>query len=160
MERNTALARSSLSLFFVIFLLIGCKKSNNNTPNSDEGISASFNGISWQSQTTSGDMIRNGVFVTLGGKYKNNKDSSFIDIYVPDSSHINKPTLLVTSGWGGIDYVKPDGTVYASDQGSITVTSWDTTAHRIAGTFTATLTDFSSISFPINGRFNVSYDVR
>jgi Domain of unknown function (DUF5025) len=147
------------------FLLVaaGCKKSNNS---SSSGMSASVGSNSW----SSGSSATQGAYVTLQGQFQiggtqiksgdtsalvvsfltpftlgraMNSDTAFIDINYIDSKTLNLYDGGSEAGWS-----------------ILTVTSYDSTGHTIAGTFNGVLYNLSNSSDSLviaNGKFNSSY---
>jgi len=147
------------SLFFII---TGCKKNNDG---GGSGISATVAGTAWQSQYAAGVHYLGSTLLT--GAYGKGSDTSMITINIPDSIKVNEPDDFYLTT---VSYTKKNTqTTYSGgwtapyqSHGTLLVTSWDTTAHKIIGTFSGVLynNDYSDDSLKIdNGHFNTSYIV-
>ncbi len=160
----TGLLLTGTALFSIV---AGCKKSNNsnssNNSSGGAGISATINGTAWQSQYVLA--MNSSVFAGLTGyRGRSAGDSTWVGIQMKDTIKLNQPdTFYITS----LVYFR-NNQVYAGghwtglpkSHGQITVTSWDKTAHNIAGTFSGVIynTNGANDSAKIdNGHFNTSY---
>ncbi|MDO6431747.1 hypothetical protein Q4E93_14175 [Flavitalea sp. BT771] len=147
---------------FAALVSTGCKKNNNTNHANINSISATLNGVNWQSQYTAGIAPTSNSFIFLYGYFVNPGDTSVIELDIPDSIQVNDPDPFYGST---ASYTKSDGTFYLVDNffgghGTITVTLKDTNIHRIAGTFSGVFynTENGKDSIQIgNGRFNTSY---
>lgn len=158
------LIRIALSGIFLFGMTAGCKKSNNNTTASANGISATLNGTGFQSQAVIGVCSQTDSFVDLFGYRVDAGDTTSIEILIADTMHLNQPTQFVDGS--GLYYVDTKSGIWFNGDpnfgyGTVTVTSWDTAKHTIAGTFKAvlagnTVTDTMIVT---NGRFNTTYEI-
>ncbi|HEY8968993.1 MAG TPA: hypothetical protein VIM64_07865 [Puia sp.] len=156
----TGLMFMGASLFFIV---TGCKKSNDG--GGGNSISSTVSGTAWQSQIASG--VKMGGYTELTGIYGKSGDTSMIMIEIHDSVKVNEPDdLSITS----LSFTRKNTqTTYSggffgayNSHGTVLVTSWDTAAHKIAGTFSGVLynNDYSDDSLKIdNGHFSTSYTV-
>jgi hypothetical protein len=164
------------SLFLVastsIFALLtasSCKKSNNS---SSSGVSATISGTGFNPGTTVGIYSSSGRTWQITGYSIKSGDTSVIDmglsLLYPGGTPqfiLNKPfTTDTTSAY--VDYYVNgvNGKYYDASSGNgkatLTVTSMDTTGHKISGTFSGTLYASASDSVIVtNGNFNTSLTV-
>jgi hypothetical protein len=165
MKKNTVFLSLTLVLAIGGLFVSGCKKSNSGGAG-PAGINASFGGTAWQSQTAMGVDPSNDSFIYLTGYFISpSKDTSWVEIDVSDTAHINQPDVDYASST--IYYTTGSHKIYSSDpffysHGSMTVTSWDKTAHTITGTFNGVFynTQVGNDSVIVtNGRFNTNYIV-
>jgi len=165
-KMNKVFTGSALALSLAVLLAAGCKKSNSNGPG-PAGISATVSGTAWQSQQSFGAVTSfNSSYITLTGYVKSGSDSSWFEVDISDTTHVNQPdnNYASSSVYYGIGTSK----IYTSDpfyysHGSITVTSWDKTAHTIAGNFNGVFynTQAGNDSVTVNnGHFNSTYTVQ
>jgi len=166
MKKNKFFTGSTLALSLAVLLAAGCKKSNSNSPG-PAGISATVGGKAWQSQHAFGAVTSfNSSYITLTGYVKSGSDSSWFEVDISDTTHVNQPDKNYASS--SVYYGIGANKIYTSDpffysHGSITVTSWDKTAHTIAGIFNGVFynTQVGNDSVIINnGHFNSSYTVQ
>ena len=144
-------------LFFVTLIAAGCSKDSYHNPNN---ISANIGGKVFQSSRITG--TSNGSELALDGYAANQGDTSLIHIDMLTSIKVNQPDAFQNSSvWCTLN----NGHTYSGEaihagHGTLTVTSWDSTGKRIAGTFsgifytTASSTDSLNIT---DGRFNSGY---
>lgn len=162
---NKLFTGSTLALSLAALLAAGCKKSNSNGPG-PAGISATVGGTAWQSQQAAGAEPSNDSFIILTGYVKSASDSSWFEVYISDTAHVNQPDNNYASST--VYYGIGTNKIYSSDpffysHGSITVTSWDKTAHTIAGNFNGVFynTQVGNDSVTVNnGHFNSTYTVQ
>jgi len=166
MKKNKLLAGFTLALPLVALLAVGCKKSNSNSPG-PAGIGATIGGTAWQSQQAVGAITTfNSSFITLTGYTKTSNDSTWFEIDISDTAHVNQPDNNYASST--VYYGVGASKIYTSDpfyysHGSITVTSWDKNAHTIAGTFNGVFYNTQNGNDSVivnNGHFNSSYIVQ
>jgi hypothetical protein len=158
------IAISSASLLVVA----SCSKSNNN--GSSAGISATVGGSTWSNNfTVQGVYSQSGAAFIIGGVQIKSGDSTGIDVGFGSPVTLNK---ALTSDGIVVDVVYIDGKTQAFYDGSpltagghstITVTSYDSTGHKVGGTFNGVLYNESNSNDSIvvtNGKFNSSYQVQ
>ncbi|MBN9386002.1 MAG: hypothetical protein J0H74_34920 [Chitinophagaceae bacterium] len=144
----------------LVFVATGCKKDNNN--GGGAGISATINGAAWQSQPIWTSANHSGGTTTVAGGYIKSGDSTAITIAIHDSVHVGEPDKFYLSD---LLYIRSNGgseKIYGSGgpgHGTLTLTTRDQNAHRIAGTFSGVfyngqLDDSVKID---NGQFNLTY---
>ena len=159
MKRTKRFTIAALAGVFVILIVTGCKKSNDSNTTR---ISATIGGTAWQSQYCTG--YNTIGWTNLAGYYGKSGDTSYIAIQIHDSVKVNEPDpFYITT----VSYTKGDGTHYVSDDfagghGTLTVTSWDQTNHKIAGTFSGVLYNYNDGNDSVkidNGHFNNTYIV-
>jgi hypothetical protein len=149
-----------------MLVAISCKKSSNsNNNNSSNGsISASINGSAWANSfpiigaysTGSGNFDFEGIQLKGG-------DSTGMALAFLSPTALNQ-AISSDSGWVDIEYVAPKQVLYDGGQTSghsiLTVTSYDPTSLKIAGTFSGVLYNISGGSDSLvvtNGSFNSTY---
>jgi hypothetical protein len=164
---NRAMALLVISSTFLL-AVTGCKKSSNNGGGSGT-MSATVNGTAW---TNSIPVV--GVYATSGGtggfeivglQFKSGDSTSLdLDFAAPFTLNqaitTNSGSLIVayTDSKSGAGY----GALITLGNASVTITSYDSTAHTIAGSFSgvlyneATLTDSIAVT---NGKFSSSFTV-
>lgn len=140
----------------LFMIATGCKKDNNN--NGGSGISATISGKAWQSKFAAG--LHTGGNTIISGYMISGSDSTAVDLQITDSAaaHIGSP-----DEYGIVAYAINDkyysGAMYDGGHNITTVTTYDQTSHKIAGTFSGVLysdSDQDSIKVE-NGHFNVTY---
>jgi hypothetical protein len=163
------------SLFLVastsIFALLtasSCKKSNNNS--SGSGMSATISGTAFNSAVSQGGFSQSANEWFVGGYSVKSNDTSILEVGIFHFFPSENPQFVVgksfttdttsayvdyfSNGFNGKDYDASNGNGFAT----FTVTSLDTTGHKIAGTFSGVLYASSSDSVIVtNGNFNSSY---
>jgi len=149
----------ALASLTAVSIFSSCKKSND--ANNTAGISASLGGKAWQSTTVDAEDNGFGTLTLIGFR---TSDTSVLNIGILDAIKVNQADPLDNSEvWFG----KHDGTTYTGatsfgGHGSLTVTSWDTAGHKIAGVFSGvfynTANDQDSMVVT-GGHFNNSYTV-
>jgi hypothetical protein len=159
----------ALALVSSTFLLVaaGCKKSNSG--NSGTGMSATVAGTSWASTFPIVAFYTNtgGVFDIAGGQFKNGDTTEF-DLEFASPITLNKAVNSDTSAFIAVYTDTKTQAEYAVLPGSfghaiLTITSYDSTGHKIGGTFngilydTATLTDSIAVT---NGSFSTSFQAQ
>lgn len=154
----------ALAFALVLLIAAGCKKSNDNGSGSS-GIGATVAGTAWQSQLVVGLAPSDDSFIFLTGFYGKAGDTTLIELDISDTTHIGQADPFSGSS---VSYTKSNGTTYSGEDfwgghGSITVTSWDKNAHKIAGTFNGVFYNTQNSDDSIvmaNGHFNTSYIVQ
>lgn len=166
MKMKKLFTGSALVLSLAALLTAGCKKSNSNGPG-PAGINATVGGTAWQSQQAFGAITTfNSSYITITGYAKTSNDSSWFEVDVPDTAHLNQPD--VNYAGASVFYGIGTSKIYSSDpffysHGSLTVTSWDKTAHTITGTFNGVFYNTQTGNDSVivnNGRFNSTYTVQ
>jgi len=166
MKRTKLFTRLSLaSAITILITAAGCKKNNDNGAGA-AGINATVGSTAWQSQQAFGAEPSGDSFIFLTGYLKSGSDSSWFEVDISDTAHVNQPdnNFSGSTVYYGIGTSK----IYSSDpffysHGSITVTSWDKAAHTIAGNFNGVFYNTQSSNDSIivnNGHFNSSYVVQ
>src|ERR1700753_1460116 len=138
----TSVLRFPITAAATIFTMASCSKSNNNSGTT--GITAAINGHSWTGQNFNLDP----EYVS-GGSYFNindslTTDSSYINLYFPDSLVLNKPYDITKTPGIDFDYGNDSkgeyyDSYYTPGHGTLTITSFDKTNKKIAGTFSGTI---------------------
>jgi hypothetical protein len=143
-----------------LFFASSCKKSNSSSGASGQ-LSATVGANSFQ--PTLVVALDNQGHVGIAAIQVKNGDSLFMTVFVPDTAKAGQTVALSTYGDGAITYNNSTGTVTfdsfeADSHGTITVSSFDKTNKKVAGTFSGVL--YSSIntdSVKVNGQFNTAY---
>jgi len=152
-KRNLFTGFAVATMFMII--AISCKKDNNS---STSGISATIGGKAWQSKFAAG--LHTGGNTIISGYMFSGGDSTAVDLQITDSAaaHIGSP-----DEYGIVAYAIGDryysGASFDGGHNITTVTTFDQTSHKIAGTFSGVLydeADQDSIKVD-NGHFNVTY---
>lgn len=148
------------SLLFVLVLVAACKKSNNTPPDVFNATVDSFN---YQGIRITATLINNLFAITSSDK----NDSNQLSLSFPS------PIRLDSAVSGDVVYWQPKnpffwysntppGTTPSEVPGhsSITITSWDSVSHRIAGTFSSELYAGPNDSLrQANGAFDVTVSI-
>ena len=151
--------KKSHALILSLFIIIAsCKKNNDDK---FTGISANINGKAWQAKYITAFEGAPFIDIDMVGLYAVPGDTTQLEIVVPDSIQVNKPNPFQSTT---VRYYLNDSTTYDGlttyGHGMVTVTSLDTTDHKVAGIFNGVLyniaDDNDSVSVT-NGRFNISY---
>ena len=164
---SSLLTFSALTVF-VLLSTTSCKKSSSG---SSAGISATLSGSGsgFQAKSTLGAYSQSSGYIAVAGIMPKTNDSLILEVDISDTAKLNTP--MSTDNWPteGIYYYAIEAytdyeAYYGVGKGSITVTSWDQTNHKIAGTFTATMLNQSGQGavdsiIVTNGQFNTSYVV-
>ena len=160
----------SLLVISSAFLLAvtGCKKSNNNGGGSGS-MSASISGTAWANNYPLVSFYASnsglGVFDIVGLQFKSG-DSTLFDLEFTSPVTVNHPVSSDTSAFIAaytdtktqLDY----GVLPGFGSAVLTITSYDSTGHTIAGTFNGVLYNLSTFTDSIvvtNGKFNSSFTV-
>lgn len=171
--------KTRIGLFLVasasIFALLtasSCKKSNNNS--SSSGMSATVAGTAFNPIVTQGGFSQSANEWFVGGYSVKSNDTSILEVgifeffpnqnlqFVVGKSFTTDTTSAYvdyfTNGFtNGKDYDASNGNGFAT----FTVTSLDTTNHKIAGTFSGILYASANDSIVVtNGNFNTSYTLQ
>jgi hypothetical protein len=161
----TSLLMLSGLTVFALLSTTSCKKSSSG---SSAGMTATLSGTGsgFVAKSTVGAYSQSSGYIAVAGIMPKTADSVILEVDISDTAKLNTP--MPTAQWQseGIYYYAVEAFTdyeawYGSGHGSITVTSWDQTNHKIAGTFTATmLNQAGSDSIVVtNGTFNTSYVV-
>ncbi|HVU58714.1 MAG TPA: hypothetical protein VHD83_26825 [Puia sp.] len=163
MKKNKLFTRLSLSSAVVILIAAASCKKNNDNGAGAAGISATIGSTGWQSQYAIGVEPNGDSFIYLTGYYgKSAGDTTSFEISISDTAHVNQADPFISSD---VEFYTSDNKIYSSDEffgshGTITVTSWDKTAHKMTGTFSGvfynTQNSNDSLTFT-NGHFNTTY---
>ena len=163
----SSLLTFSLLVSTALFLTTSCKKSNSGGGSSNS-ISATIGGSGWSTTIpTQAIYATNGQeFEIIGGSYKAG-DTTALAVAFTTPFPLNKP---ISSEDANVDIGYINAKTLAEYDGGIqaghsilTVTSWDSVNHKIAGTFTGVLYNTSGGSDSLvvtNGNFNTTYLVQ
>ncbi|HLI92508.1 MAG TPA: hypothetical protein VKU83_02815 [Puia sp.] len=153
----------------VVFAAASCKKSG--TGNSGATLSASVSGTAWTPNypTAAYYATSGSQFNIVGLYYKNGDSTAFVlDFFSPvnvnqainsDTSNIDVQYVVAKPGSTQVY----DGSYMSGGHAILTVTSYDSTGHKIAGTFSGVLYNVSGGTDSVlvtNGAFNTSYSVQ
>ncbi|HEV3411685.1 MAG TPA: hypothetical protein VG101_04360 [Puia sp.] len=156
---NRAFALSLISSAFLV-AFASCSKSNNN--NSGSGFSATVSGTAWASNYPTGGTFTssNGEFTVAGLQIKGG-DSTAFGLFFFSPVTLNQ---AINSSTSSVDIQYADaktGVLYdgaSVGHSIVTVTSYDSTGHKVGGTFSGVLYDTSGDSLVIvNGKFNTAF---
>ncbi|WP_188928000.1 hypothetical protein [Puia dinghuensis] len=161
-KKFTLVAISAVTALFL--LTTSCKKSNTNSA----AISANVGGVGFSSSVTTAWYSTDSTIFELGGYSINNHDTVVMSIIIQPPFTLNTAISSNATGFPvAIDYYHLNGKDYYAGYGtghaSLTVTSLDSTNHKIAGNFTGTLYNTLANNDSVvvtNGNFNTSYIVQ
>jgi len=157
MKTSNRLICFVLLITSLILFNTGCSKESSNNPNS---ISLTVGSKTLQSTRISG--ASSNTELALDGYPVSQGDTSLVHIAMLTSIKTGQPDSFQLSG---VWYSMPNGVTYSGEaihggHGILTVTSRDSTARRISGTFSGvfynTTTGNDSVTI-INGRFSSGY---
>ena len=140
-----------------------CKKSNNNSSNGS--MSASVNGTAWATNFPATGLYSTagGEFEIAGIQYKSGDSTGFVLLFTTPitlNRAISSDTANLDVGYVDVhSQLQYDGGAIAGHS-ILTVTSYDSTGHKIAGTFSGVLYNVSGGSDSLtitNGTFNSTY---
>jgi hypothetical protein len=142
------------SLLSVLLLIAACKKSNHNPP---DVFNATIYDSSYQGASITSYLNNNVFEITT---YPQNKMKE-LSISIPGRVLLDSP--IISAAY--LSYFQPVTGWFISEAPNmghvtVTVTSWDSTTHRIAGSFSAVALGSRYDSVIItNGAFNVTYSL-
>jgi len=153
---------------FALLTASSCKKSSSNP--SSGGISATVAGTAFNPAVVQAGYFESANEWYVGGYSIKSNDTSILEVGIFQFFPNQNPQFVVgksfttdttsayvdyfVNGFSGKDYDASNGNGFAT----FTVTSLDTTAHKIAGTFSGTLYANANDSIVVtNGNFNTSY---
>jgi hypothetical protein len=154
---------ASASIFFLV-ISVGCKKSNSNNGVSGQ-VSASVNGTAWANNVSTQGVYATsaGEFQILGASYKSG-DSTGIVVTFTTPFTLGNP---MNSDTGYVDVAYLDTKTQQEYDGGfiaghsiLTVSSWDSTNLKVAGTFSGVLYNITGGSDSLvitGGTFNSVY---
>jgi len=165
-------------IFFPLFIIgsfslvtatVGCKKSNSSSGSGgSNSISATIGGSAWNTTVPTQTIYSNfsSVFEIGGGSVKSGDTTTMavtigtpFPLHTPISSDTAEVDLLYSNLHTQAGY---DGGAQAGHC-LITVTSWDSVNHKIAGTFTGVMYNFTGGTDSLvvtNGNFNTAYSIQ
>ena len=143
-------------------LSASCKKNHSNPPNpyKSDTISAMVNGSAFVVTSAAAIGSHDTAFHQWNITGFKAIDSASITLYIYDTIEVNKPVITKNSA---VIYNSASEVGYSSNVGThnttITVTSLDTTNHKIEGVFSGNLFSLNGDSVVVtNGKFDVYYD--
>lgn len=148
-------------------LVTSCSKSNNNS--SSGTITATVGTGSFSPNTFNQAVYyKDSAYFDIGGVQYVNKDSSAIDLAFSTPFVVNQKMNTANNDQIYLEY--DDGGVFGKvyvaqpgyGSGFLTVTTYDSTNHKIAGTFSGALYNVANSNDSVvitNGKFNSSYKV-
>lgn len=157
MKTSNRLRCCILLTLFISFITIGCSKESNHNP---DNISLTVGNKTLQSSRIDG--TSNGTDLALDGYPISQGDTSLVHIVMLTNIKAGQPdSFQLSSVW----YTTGNGVTYSSDaihggHGILTVSSWDSTGGRVAGTFNGVFyntTTGSDSLIVTNGHFNSGY---
>jgi len=160
-QRTMALLMFSSAL---ILAVASCKKSNNNSSTNTTQLSASVNGSAWANSfpITAVYSVGASNFQLLGIQLKAG-DSTGLGLVILAPITVNQ-AISSDSGYVDVEYVAQQQVIYdgghVAGHSVLTVTSYDPTGQKIAGTFSGVLYNVSGGSDSLlvtNGSFNTSF---
>jgi len=157
MEINRSLAAIATLSILTATIAASCSKDTYHNPNT---ISVTVGDKNLQSTRINGNS--NGTDLALDGYPANQGDTSMIHIVIKTFLKVNQPDAFQSSL---VLYTAADGKTYSGDElynghGTLTITSWDSTGQRIAGTFSGVLYNLTTGSDSVtvtDGKFNSAY---
>ena len=154
----------AILLSVALLSAIGCKKSSSNTGGSGK-LSATVSGSAWASNylllSTYDTGIGSGDFDLVGIQLKNG-DTTAVTVQFMSPVVLNK-AFSSDSSYIQVTYEdnlknEYDGGFGIGGHSVVMVTSYDSTGHKIAGTFSGVLYDYNGDSLIVtNGAFNTSF---
>jgi hypothetical protein len=146
-----------------VLISTSCKKSNDT--NNNATLSATIGGTVVTPPNSVGVFWQSNNYFDVFGFTVKGTDTTVLDINIPSGFKLN--TAVVNGGEYFVGY-QTGNKQYLAGMGyggttSFTVTSWDSTGHKIAGTFTASLYNISNGNDSLlvtNGKFNTTYTVQ
>jgi hypothetical protein len=143
-----------------LFIATGCKKSNSG---SSAALSATISGTAFQPAATQAVYNQSLAYIAIVGAQINSGDTLNFELDIPDTVSLNKVSTFA----GGSDMLymhTKTGIWYdgynLNAHGSVTVTSWDKTGHKIGGVFNGVLTGGPDSVAVTNGTFNTAYTLQ
>lgn len=154
--------RYSVAAFLLLLIVAGCSK-NNNSSSSSGSFTATIGTTSYQGTTTLGAYSYSLGEVAIVSYSMHPNDTSAFQVTMPWPKTFNQ--VLPTDSLLSLSY-SAKGKEYDaySTQGQLqlTITSIDSTGHKIGGSFTATghtSGNFNDSVVITNGKFSTSYNV-
>jgi hypothetical protein len=147
------------------FMTTSCKKSNSSSGGGSNSISATISGSGWATTVPTQAIYASniGEFEILGGSYKGG-DTTAVSVAFLTPFPLNK---AISSDTAGVDIGYINAKTLAEYDGGqqaghciITISSWDQTNHKIAGTFTGVMYNVSGGTDSLvvtNGNFSTAY---
>jgi hypothetical protein len=167
MKRSFNRAITFLAISSIVLLAVtSCSKSNNSS--SSTGVSATVSGTAWANSYPVA-----GIYYTAGGEFDiigaqmKGGDTTGIEVFLTSPITLNSAVNTNASNWD-LTYIDEktlneyDG-AYGNSHALLTVTSYDSTGHKIGGTFTGVLYNISGTGDSIvvtNGKFNTAFQVQ
>jgi hypothetical protein len=147
---------AALMAFSVLLMTFGCKKSSSSS--SSGGLSGSFSGTAFQPSLVLG--LDEGSYLNVAGLQLKGSDSVGVLIDFPDDSPLNtglsfsSAEIVYNDSKGTFDFESD----FSPSHGIVTITTWDKTNLKIAGTYSGVIYDGNNDSVVItNGSFNTTY---
>lgn len=144
---------------FALITASACKKDND-SPGDSGKFSATINGTAFQPSLAGA--LDAYDYITISGFQVVSNDSLILSLDIPDTAHVNVPISFED---GSLSYTRSkSGDTYYSwgngSHGSTTLTSWDKTNKKVAGTFSGVVYEAYGGNDSIvvtNGQFNINY---
>ncbi len=146
-----------------VLISTSCKKSNDT--NNNATLSATIGGTVVTPSNSVGVLWQSNNYFDVFGFIVKGADTTILEINIPggfklNTAAVNGNEYFVGYQTGNKQYVA--GLGYGGTT-SFTVTSWDSTGHKIAGTFSASLYNMGNSNDSVlvtNGKFNSTYTVQ
>lgn len=150
-----------LSTAFALALSIGvtsCKKDKDDSGASAQ-LSANVGGTDFKPTLVSAMLWQDGV--TVSGYSLKSNDTTYLDVTIPETATANS---VLDFDDADVNYYDDNNKDYASwsskSHGTVTVTTFDKTSKKIAGTFSGVLYQWGSTTDSVvvkDGKFNTTY---
>jgi hypothetical protein len=164
--RKIVLSACAVPILICVVIISGCKKTVTTTQTSQGTLSAVVGGSNYTASIVIGAYSSTYDVFAIAGYLPNGNDTSILQVNLPLSVPVNFPFNTDTA-FAGIVYTQNNGAVEFDAEGGlghavIDILSWDSTNHKISGTFSGTLyqdTNPNDSVIITNGIFNTSYSV-
>ncbi len=147
----------AVTAFSILLMTFGCKKSSS-PGTSSSGLTGSFSGTVFQPSLVVG--LDQGSYLNVAGLQIKGTDSVGVLIDFPDNVSVNssltfsQAEVIYNDSKGTFDFESEN----TPSHGIVTVTSFDKTNLKVAGTYSGVIYDNNNDSVVItNGTFNTAY---
>jgi hypothetical protein len=170
--RNRAFLIFPALVATTFFLTTACKKSSYPTPPPTAALSATIADTSWTAYYNTAIYYQSRGFIEVNGVSAGTKgDSTYLQLVFSAPSQLNK--IISTDSTFSVEYYDMlsqydwgAGTNSGDGVSYLKVTSYDSVNHKVAGTFTGSLSSgltgasYTDTVKVTNGEFNVTYTVQ